>query len=107
MGYSANGYGYLETKRTQEVLEIVSNSDLELNMSNLGNDCLGIDFYLNDNYNEDDVYDFLRKITPYVLNCDNLEFTGEDDTHWRFVFKGGRFYEQNGHIEYEEPGNVI
>lgn len=106
MGYSANGYGYLETKNTQEVLNILSSSNLDLSVNNV-DDYLAIDCYLNDNYNEDDVYDFLRKITPYVLNCDNIEFTGEDDTHWRFVFKGGRFYEQNGHIEYEEPGNVI
>lgn len=107
MGYRADGYGYLETKNTQGVLDIISNSYLDLNVNNLGNDCIGIDCYINDNYNEDELYDFLRKITPYVENCSGINLRGEDNTQWRFVFKGGRFYEQNGYTVYEEPGNVI
>lgn len=109
MGYCAYGYGDIEIQNTQDVLNIISKYESQFDMIDMNKsvDKIYINLSIDGNYNEDSIYDFLREIAPYVLNCEEFEFRGEDNCYWRFVYKGGRFYEQNGYIEYEEPGNVI
>lgn len=61
-------------------------------------------------YSEEEVIDFLSMTGRALQILDGtIEFTGEDDLHWRFVWNGedGCWYEQNGSIEYESPGTAI
>ena len=52
-------------------------------------------------YYEEEVLDFLYALKPYIKNgC--VSFNGEDDSHWRFVYKGQEegWEEQCGRIIY-------
>ena len=53
-----------------------------------------------DKYYEDSVYDFLQLIEPYT-KAGEIEYQGEDNCFWRFIFKGGKWDEENGSIYYE------
>lgn len=44
-------------------------------------------------FSDDD--DFFIAITPYVEYC-SINYTGEDDAHWRYVIRNGEFHEYNG-----------
>lgn len=50
---------------------------------------------------DDDVWDDLAgEIAPYVEEGE-IEFCGEDDSHWRFVFRKGRYDYEGAEITYE------
>ena len=52
-------------------------------------------------YDEDDVHNFFKAITPFTKEG-VVEYTGEDDSHWRFEFRNGRWYEDTGRIVCDE-----
>lgn len=52
-------------------------------------------------YNEDEVHNFFKAFTPFTKEG-VVEYTGEDDSHWRFEFRNGRWYEDVGRIVYDE-----
>ena len=54
-------------------------------------------------YHEDDIKEMLRSFAPYV-EIGEIEFVGEDDSLWRFIFKDGKWYEENGLVIYDEDG---
>ena len=54
-------------------------------------------------YYEDAVLDFLTAIAPYTASG-HIEFVGDDDYMWRFVWTNGEWQEQNGRIVWE-PAN--
>ena len=51
-------------------------------------------------YYEDDTYEVLDKIAPLVESGE-IEYSGEDESHWRFIFKDGTWNEEYGYIHYE------
>jgi len=54
-------------------------------------------------YHEDEIIGFLEKMAPYTVSG-KIEFIGEDDAIWRFVWDRGKWQEQSGRIVYE-PAN--
>lgn len=50
-------------------------------------------------YYDDDVRTFLNAIAPYTKSGE-IEYNGEDNTLWRFAFRDGEWYEDNGYVSY-------
>lgn len=44
-----------------------------------------IDFTDYENYHEEDTMDFLNILSPYITEG-SIEYSGDDDCHWKFVF---------------------
>ena len=63
------------------------------------------DFGGNDRYSEDDMYRYFEKITPYTLSGE-IEYVGEDNSIWRFIFKDGEWREESGRIEYGDSKEI-
>lgn len=51
-------------------------------------------------YYEDEIETALNYIKNNVEEG-SIEFTGEDDCHWRFIFKNGSFTEESGYLMYD------
>ena len=54
-------------------------------------------------YWEDDVVALLGCIAPLVAEGSVMEFRGEDDEHWKFELKDGKWIEYSGTITYDDP----
>lgn len=102
MGYSAAGNGIIILKNndinsiTPEMEELLRNafSDSEVSPDH------GLWLtYKYDKYDEDTVMLCLEAIA-LVTESGSVEFTGEDDSFWRFVFQNGKWIEQSGEIVY-------
>lgn len=124
MGYYANGSGFVVTrplslKEKTKLLKEIQATDMKHFESDAfsvvslslkgkeGKEVMTIDIDHSDNYHEENVYDFLRKIAPYV-ETGKIEFDGEAHDNWRFHFRNGKWYEDNGIIIYdEEKGKEI
>lgn len=53
------------------------------------------------NFHEDYVEEYLNKLAPYVESGE-IEMSGEEETHWKYVFKDGGWAEVAGHIMYDD-----
>lgn len=51
-------------------------------------------------YYEEDATGTLTEIAPLVESGE-IEYSGEDDNHWRFIFKDGTWDEEYGSVYYE------
>lgn len=65
---------------------------------------LDISYY--DNYNEDVWHEALEDIKEEVEIGSVVECNGEDDSHWRFILKPDGWYEEDGHIKYDEGRKI-
>lgn len=104
MGYCATGSGCLKLKSEvpEDVLALLSWENAgfsEVADSPDGGLWLTHEY---EKYHNDDVVYAMNKIAPYVEYGD-VEFSGEDDCHWRFHFEDGSVKEQDGEIVYQEP----
>ena len=80
-------------------MEYVDWGTLERN----GVSCTGFSFSDYDKYHEEDVEDGLEKLLEIApIKDGECNFTGEDDAHWRFVFRNGKWIEQSGRVVYED-----
>lgn len=52
------------------------------------------------NYHDDEEFEILSTLAPYVKNGSEIRMSGEDDSHWRFIFKDGRVMEEGGTVSY-------
>lgn len=102
MGYCANGGGFLTLKPNTNV------DELNNKLAN-GSGCLSYQFYDNviefwceDKYWEDGVYEDLEIVKPYIVSGE-LEFAGEDGAMWRISFDPDtqEWIEENGIIVYD------
>lgn len=53
-----------------------------------------------DNYHDDEWDAFADEIAPFIEEG-AVEFTGEDDTHWRYTFRKGSYTYECAEITYE------
>lgn len=44
----------------------------------------------------------LTAIAPFVHDGDAIEITGEDDSHWRYLFRGGKLVQQFPVVKWED-----
>lgn len=101
MGYCADGGGLLTLKPNTNVGELndkLANGSGALSYQVYGNE---IEFWCEDKYYEDGVYEDLEIVKPYIVSGE-LEFTGEDNAVWRICFNPDtqEWIEENGTIVY-------
>lgn len=58
-----------------------------------------ISIWGDEEYYDDDVRRFLNAIALYTESGE-IEYNGEDNTLWRFAFRDGEWYEDNGYVSY-------
>lgn len=99
MGYYASYNGYIRFKNIpdKEIMDCLYNT---LDCYSDKKDLLEVTVDGNDKYHEDEIYEVLNKIKPFVKEGE-LEYHGEDDYHWRFIFKDNDWVEENGEVYYE------
>lgn len=101
MGYYATGFGtatLLPGADIEKVREII-NDDGGFSSISL-NDDGSIDFEQYDKYYSEEVEDTLKKLSTYCRSGE-IEFDGEDNCAWRFLFGNGSLTEENGHTVYD------
>ena len=109
MGYYASGDGTLRFRREiskdelERVTEALFDAFNEVIISDDGQyTCLELIHY-NEKYYGDGVMDALRIASECEKFVDGeAEFSGEDDCHWRFIYRDGEWQEENGRITYED-----
>lgn len=99
MGYYATAQGSVKLKRRDDGAKVLEElrSCYEINDYDFTYICF--DFY--SNYHEDEVEAVLNAVLPYISEGE-VEYTGDDNAHWRFILKNGEWVEQNGHIVYDD-----
>lgn len=107
MGYYADGSGYIDIVANEDNwTEIALDVKLMLDDAGFGVFVpkllpLSIDFDCSGNYHEDDVIGVLNDISnKYEISSGELEFTGEDNIHWRFIYDDGVWIEEDGDVVY-------
>lgn len=54
------------------------------------------------NYHDEEVEKALFSLIPFGIKEGAIEFIGEDESLWRYIFRDGKWVEENGHVEYGE-----
>lgn len=102
MGYYVSGGGTVDFRPDiteddfKRIEEILNGSSIENSYNHFG-----VDFYHGGNYHEEEWENLLNKLSPFVKDGE-LNFAGEDEYYWRFVFRDGKFVDESGAIVYEE-----
>lgn len=115
MSYMASSSGYIDILTTEENFSEIS-IDVKIileeaftRVSVSKSRPLSIDVDDWSNYHEDDVKFALTEINEkYHITSGEIEFSGEDNSFWRFIYKNGDWYEENGWVTYEgSPSHLI
>lgn len=107
MGYYAAGGGYViyEKPITDEQAKIVDEQFGEWVWTEECGTTDGriVDMAYDGKYYSDEVETVLDKLAELgPIKEGELEFSGEDNCHWRFLYKDGAWIEQLGHIVYDD-----
>lgn len=102
MGYDAEADGTVSIKKEyiDEIESIAENSELAFCHSKKGG---FISIYVSScKYREDKIIERLNYFNKYISDG-NLDFTGEDCAHWRFVFDPSvnEWKKENGEVIYD------
>lgn len=99
MGYCASWSGYITfTQSPDEETVLELNDKLNINDYDEETKCLSV---CDDNKYYDDIIKSALELAKPITKCGEIEFTGEDEDHWRFIFKDGDWVEEHGNIYYE------
>ena len=101
MGYYASGSGVLKLKSEvpEDVLALLSWENAGFSeVADSPDGGLWLTFEYS-KFHDDDMVHAMNKIAQYVESGD-VEFCGEDDSHWRYHFHNGKMEEQGGEIVY-------
>ena len=60
-----------------------------------------VDLFFNGEKLGDDEF-FFKTIAPYIEDGSYIEYIGEDNAFWKYVFKKGIMYVKNGTVVYED-----
>lgn len=99
MGYYATWSGVLKmkeapTKMTMNELNSVFDDAYYDSKKNQ------LELYGHEKYHEDDVYSVLNEIKS-IVKSGEIEFTGEDESHWRIMLVNDEWIEESGAVYYE------
>lgn len=61
--------------------------------------------YFDGDYDEQDTHNALLAIAPYIVSGD-FQFNGDYNNYWRFIFRDGKWIEQQGEIVYTDGWEV-
>jgi len=101
MGYYASGSGYIEFRQDitdedfEEISSVLNNSPIK---NYFDRNCADVN--QDGNYFEEDWEELLEELTPFAKSGE-INFCGEDDCFWRFIFRNGKFVDENGSVIYE------
>ena len=106
MGYYANGSGSIEFTEVlppSTIRKLKSYSDPDFDITDyVRNDHTVFDITADGKYHSEDVECILNQfIQACSIVSGEIDYTGEDDYHWRFIWTGDAWVEQNGEIVYE------
>lgn len=99
MGYYATAKGYVKLKQRDDGTKVLEELRSCYEINDYDFTYIVFDFY--SNYHDQEVKAVLNAVLPYISEGE-VEYTGEDDAHWRFILKNGKWVEQNGHIVYDD-----
>lgn len=102
MGYYASGSGVLKLKSEvpEDVLVLLSWENAGFSeVADSPDGGLWLTFEYS-KFHDDDMVHAMNKIAQYVESGD-VEFCGEDGSHWRYHFRNGKMEEQGGEIVYK------
>ena len=108
MGYYAEFEGGLVfenslSKETQREITRLIDEAMPLNQHDWPTD-FSLYFSGSGNYGEDNVKEALIKISETAeIKEGDLEYSGEFDSYWRFIFQDSKWHEQNGNVVYAGP----
>ena len=104
--YSAEAIGHIIFDKPIFHTEYLA-IDNRLTAVGIGIDILSVDKFLityDSSYGygfDDDIQSALNSISEIAeVRSGNMEFVGEDDTHWRFIYKDGKWRKERGEIVY-------
>ena len=117
MGYCASGHGCITMKYRLpiEVIDEIENVlreqfEVDTFKSNASDADAKVSFDVwtdYDKYYEDAVWEVLETVAKLtVIESGEIEYYGDDDCHWRFIYKDSKWEEQDGHIVYEERSEI-
>lgn len=116
MGYYANGRGSITYKKEmneadEETLRDMFFDVFEGSVEHVwcGNHRkTAVFFYADEKYYEDEVRDILEKAAEFgEIEDGEIEYIGEDDSMWHFVYVNGHWEEEGGHVVYEDSCRKI
>lgn len=62
-----------------------------------------VDIWDNEKYYGDEVKTVLNEVAEMAeIEEGSIEYVGEDDSLWRFIYRDGKWHEENGHVEYSD-----
>lgn len=98
MGYYATWDGYIKTTKvpSEEVLNEIDNCFGDYSFED--KKCISV--YGTAKYYEEDVLGCLESIES-ITEEGEIQFTGEDTTHWRWIFKDGAWKEESGNVYFD------
>ena len=110
MSYYANGdlkIVYLTADKS--ITEKIENAFLHVNMRydyecDISDTCTTVEAWGNELYSTEVIkklLDLLTEIAP-IQEGSEIDFCGEDQTYWRYIFENGQWKEQNGEIVYSD-----
>ena len=116
MGYFACGDGEITVERDMEIIDVLK-SDKKTAAEALADRLQYIGFEITtfeettycatyrlrfaNNYNEDEVEEFLKAIEPYTLYGE-FTFRGDDDEHWHYEYEDDKWRTKYGEVVYQE-----
>lgn len=112
MGYYANGKGNVTFKevlseekynKAKEILSEAFECDgvREFQMTNTTEPATYFDLWNFEKYYGDEVERALRDVAKLGEIADGeIDYVGEDDSLWRFIYRNGSWYEENGSVVY-------
>ena len=105
MGYYASGNGHIGFERElTDAEESALCNILESEYFDIWSlDKTGVDFGNYDTYDSERIEGILRSLKDsFPILEGELEFDGEDCTHWRFLWRDGDWREQTGRVVFED-----
>lgn len=97
MGYYADGHGWVRVKEKEYGNKVADELAYRYTINDRELDTISFDEYAK--YYETEVLNTLNAIVSYISEGE-VEYTGEDEEHWRFILKDGKWEYQSGHIVY-------
>lgn len=104
MGYYANGSGTIAFMRELSDADwsAVENAVKDVIEYDVDRKNGWLSLWYDGKYYEEEVIAVLKKIAEAAPIRDaNIEFSGEGDCHWRFIYEDGKWWEENGHVVYD------
>lgn len=105
MGYYASYSGDITVRKTTESLMILDNN-IVCDTYDETDDEVEASFGNSEKYYEEDWLDFLQKLEPFTVTG-NIRFDGDEDCHWAFNFRNGKWYEDRGEVVFEESEHPL